>query len=345
MKTTRKRILLLTGSIPPQVCGVGDYSKELFDQLQKTENEYILYHKLSWSFRYIWRYLTEIKSLKADLIHIQYPTEGFGYSILPLALMWLLPKRRLILTVHEYSRRTVKAKLFTWLLICSANIVLVSNEEEKDIIKQQWSLGRKNVSVIPIGSNIPKSKFANKAFEERGIDFAYFGHIRPLKGIEAFISAVRSLTNSKSSPKRFAIIGQSLQRYTVYLEELKSNAKDLNIEFILNSSNDLTADLLANCKIIYLPFPDGISERRGSLMAAATNGYSVVSTPSQRGSTNDFFEPFCYLSSAEQLLETVHTIFNQPTRKVLRPLSELFSWDAIVARHIALYDACLADKK
>ena len=342
---TRKRILFLTGSIPPEVCGVGDYSKKLFDLLQETENEYILYHKLSWSFKYTWRYLREIKSLKPDLIHIQYPTEGFGYSMVPLALMFLLPKRRLILTVHEYSRRTTKAKFFTWLLMCLANIIIVSNDEEKDIIKRQGSLGQKNVFVIPIGSNIPRSKFADRPFIEREIDFAYFGHIRPLKGIEAFVEAVRSLKNSEVGPRRYAIIGQSLPRYTGYLEDLRNNAMDLGIEYILNSSNDLTADLLANCKILYLPFPDGISERRGSLLAAATNGSAVVSTPSQRKETNNFFEPFCYLETEESLLKTVHEIFSHPTRKELRPLSDRFSWDTIVASHLAVYTAGLTDKK
>ena len=51
----------------------------------------------------------------------------------------------------------------------------------------------------------------------------------------------------------------------------------LSVPIRLNLSDEEVASILNDSKIAYLPFPDGISERRGSFLAAATNGVIVLS--------------------------------------------------------------------
>lgn len=329
------KILLVTGSYPPDVCGVGDYSKKLYESLKVESNIIELFYKEKWGIKYIFSYLKEIRSKKTDIIHFQYPTEGYGYSILPLLLMLFLPKKKLIITIHELSKRRLKAKLFTLLLLFSNNTIIVTNEFEFNYIKRIPLLKRKNIFIINIGSNIPASKNCLKVFRERKFDLAYFGHIRPAKGLESFISVSKTINKTK----KCVVIGQNLNKYQSYLEELQ--LKSDNLSYILNGSEKETAENLSDCKIVYLPFPDGVSSRRGSLMAAALNGCIIVSTYSEDKITNDFFSQYSYLVNneieakavIEKLLSDKESLYVKDTSKLM----SMFSWEEISKKHLEVY--------
>jgi glycosyltransferase involved in cell wall biosynthesis len=331
-----KKILFVTASYPPDVCGVGDYSERLLNALNKEANLFELFYKTNWSVGNLFSYLKEIKSKKVDLIHIQYPTEGYGYSFLPLLLMAFLPKKKIIVTIHELSNRTFKARVFTMLLLFFSNKIIVTNEIEYGYLKKLPILNRKETFIINIGSNIPKSNKVFRSFSERKIDLAYFGHIRPIKGLESFIT----IANKFSDTKRCAIIGQNLSKYQSYLGDLQIQSD--KIDYILNGSALQTADNLSECKIVYLPFPDGVSSRRGSLMAAALNGCVIVTTYSDDKITNDFFEKYCYLvnneDKAEKIIEQLLDGDDCIDKNVSK-LMDLFSWEEIAKKHFEVYFA------
>ena len=280
-------------------------------------------------------YLREIKSTKADLIHFQYPTEGYGYSILPLLLILFLPKKKLIITIHELTNRNFKGKLFTFVLLLFNNTIIVTNEIEFNYLKNIFFINRKNIYVINIGSNIPASQNCSKSFLERKFDIAYFGHIRPIKGLEAFITLSKNLDETI----KCVIIGQNLKKYDSYLDELK--AISANITFILDGSDSDTAENLSDCKIVYLPFPDGVSFRRGSLMAAALNGCVIVTNYSEDLDTNDFFSKYCYLVNNEiEAKEIILQLLNNSNDFLFKDTSKLmstFSWIEIAKKHFNVY--------
>lgn len=329
------KILFVTGSFPPDVCGVGDYSKKLYESLNRGSNIIELFYKKKWGIRNMFSYLREIRSRKADIIHFQYPTEGYGYSFLPLLLMILIPRKKLIITIHELSNRTLKAKIFTLVLLFFNKTIIVTNEFEYNYIKRIPILKRKNIFIINIGSNIPASKNCLKEFTKRKFDLAYFGHIRPEKGLESFISISKTLDLSK----KCIIIGQNLNKYHSYLQELQ--LKSDNLYFILNGSEKETAENLSDCKVVYLPFPDGVSSRRGSLIAAALNGCIIVTTYSEDKITNDFFLQYCYLVNneieakavIEKLLSQKESLSTKDTSKLM----SIFSWEEIAKKHLEVY--------
>lgn len=329
------KILFVTGSYPPDVCGVGDYSKKLYESLNVESNILELFYKEKWGIKHIFSYLKEIRSKKTDIIHFQYPTEGYGYSILPLLLMLFLPKKKLIITIHELSNRTFKARIFTLLMLFFNNRIIVTNEIEYNFLKKIPVLKSKHIFIINIGSNISSSKNHLKDFSKRKYDLAYFGHIRPTKGLESFISVSKTLDLTK----KCVIIGQNLNKYQSYLQELQP--KSDNLSYILNGSEKETAENLCDCKIVYLPFPDGVSSRRGSLMAAALNGCIIVTTYSEDKITNDFFSQYCYLVNneieakavIEKLLSEKESLSTKDTSKLM----SMFSWEEIAKKHLEVY--------
>lgn len=332
-----KKITIITGSYPPDCCGVGDYTQKLYETLLTNDIEVELYVKSNWKISNLNQYFRELIFKKSDIYHMQYPTEGYGYSFLPLFLVVFLRMtgNTIIITVHELSSRNLMAYIFTQCQVFFANKVIVSNSLELKHARR-FILKSKKVFLIPIASNIKKSVFPEKEFENRKVDLAYFGHIRPIKGIEAFIDAV-SILNKNVTVK---IIGQSLEKYKDFYEKIIPVAKMHKIDLIIDKSEGEVADLLSNVKIIYLPFPDGISARRGTLLASLENGCTVISKKSNIEEFNDFFDKYVYLvDSVEQAVNVIEKLLKGELKpKDLTSVKNIFSWENVALEHLKIYN-------
>ncbi len=333
----KSKVLFITGSFPPNICGVGDYTFNLINHLKESDKiDVRLFYRKEWAIRLLIRYLNQIKSINASIIHFQYPTEGYGFSLLPLLLILFIKKEKVILTIHEFSNRTLKAKMVTYLMLLFCDKIIVTNSYEHHAISKFPLLRKNKIHIINIGSNIPVSVNAANGFERRKIDLTYFGHIRPNKGLDSFISLVEKL----DSTRIIRIVGQRLPKYQEYYESIKEKALFLGIELIVDQDSEITAINLAECKIAYLPFPDGVSSRRGSLIAASMNGCQIVTTPSIDSKTNLFFENFCFLckNEASALVEINKILAGKIEKKDVRAIGKYFDWSFIVSKHLEVYD-------
>lgn len=331
----KKKIVFVTGSYPPQFCGVGDYTSKLLScLLKKEEFSFDLFYKSEWSLKNFLKYYKELLSKKTDFYHFQYPTEGYGYSFLPLFLIVALAHKNTVTTIHELSSRNLMAYIYTLLLVFFSKTVIVSNELERKHASR-FLFNSNKIKVIPIASNINASDFSKNKFVDREIDLAYFGHIRPLKGIEDFIETVSFL------PKLLdvALIGQSLKNYELFFDEIKEKSEKLNIKVIANKEAEEVANILSNVKIVYLPFPDGVSNRRGTLLASIQNGCVVVSTESEYDKFNIFFGEYCYLvkSNSEAVVIIEKLLNDGYQEKDTDKIKDIFSWDNIANQHIDIY--------
>lgn len=266
--------LIITGSYPPDTCGVGDYTYNLCQHMDPST--WILYHDADWS---LWSFIQKIRyirHLKIDNIYIQYPTEGYGWSIVPQLICLyfsFFTKKKTITVLHEFSNRTFRAKIASALFFFSTKIIFTSNIE-RDYAIHKWFVPRAKCHVIKILPNIVQAKLL-KDWANRTIDLAYFGHLRPFKGLEDFLFVARQI--SIESPICIAIIGQSLPVYDDFLQKLRREYPEFQSNWIINNNIDNVSELLSNTKICFLPFPDGLSERRGSFLAALINGAIIVS--------------------------------------------------------------------
>ena len=121
--------LLITGSYPPDVCGVGDYSYCLMNA--NNSKDWKLFYKKDWRLKNYHRYKREIAGISPDKIIIQYPSQGYGWSLLPFILMIHFTRKlgkNCILVYHEFSNRSKKAKFVEniALFFCKKLIVSIS---------------------------------------------------------------------------------------------------------------------------------------------------------------------------------------------------------------------------
>lgn len=273
MNSTLAKSLIVTGSYPPDICGVGDYTSCFMNAADN--DKWDLYYSKDWKLGELRNKLKEINSKNYKRIYMQYPTQGYGWSLLPQLLClyysWFT-KIKFVVVLHELSQRTLKAKLASFVLLF-ANHVVFTNDFERNYAAHWFPFFKKRYSTIRILSNIDSVKQLNK-WEDRKYDIAYFGHIRPLKGLEDFFESVQQITQKKKI--KIAIIGQVLPEYETYINKLTKEYESLSIDYKFNNSTKLVSELLNNTKVVFLPFPDGISERRGSFLAAIANGALVM---------------------------------------------------------------------
>lgn len=70
------KVLLITGSFPPDVCGTADYTARLCEALQAAGVEARVFCGKDWRLSRVPSLLREIEETKPDVIHMQYPTTG-----------------------------------------------------------------------------------------------------------------------------------------------------------------------------------------------------------------------------------------------------------------------------
>ena len=148
-------ILIVTGSLPPDVCGVGDYTQLLINHLSERVPAVRAFYRRDWSLRMFGRYARQIRESGAEVINIQYPTRGYGHSIVPHLLNLIARPARMVVTLHEFSRGSLLGRLAMCLFFLTADRVIFTTEFERQAACRVAPWLKKRSVVIPIGSNIP----------------------------------------------------------------------------------------------------------------------------------------------------------------------------------------------
>ena len=291
-------MIVITGTYPPERCGVGDYTQHLFGT--EASRTWTLFYRRDWSWRQLRVYLAELKAIEDPVLNLQYPTMGYVESLVPHALAILAVlrlRKRLYLTVHEYSQFGWKGRLALNCLFLFAKDIVFTTSFELACARRHNPWMRKG-QVLKIRSNIPAVN--SRPMAKRKWDLGYFGYIRPLKGIEEYIRVAEAL---QQQGKRVYVMGQVQPDFAAYHEPLLRQLEQSGITYFGDKSQQEVAELLADTKIMYLPYPDGLSERRGSFLAAVVNGAAIVSK--EGAFTSQQQKEFFPLESDEKAAETI----------------------------------------
>ena len=333
------KVLLITGSYPPDICGVADYTARLEESLQKAGAEVTVYTGRRWGLRNSPDIAREISAIGADILHIQYPTTGYGWKLGPQLISLLRP---LVVTLHECSQAHVLRQLSLYPFSLRSPRIIFTNEYERGYAQRFAPWIESRSILIPIGSNIP---IATNQPKHSGKIVTYFGLIRPQKGIEQLLAVARIV---KTQKKGFGIriIGTVMPGREQYYKYLQNEAQDLPVQWILGLAGDELARTLAETEVAYLPFEDGASERRSSLIAMLTNGAAVITTRG-RHTPSAMIGAVLLANSPDQAVVLAEELFDSPERKAALQLkaatyAEQFAWDDIATEHIAIYQELIS---
>ena len=328
------KVALITGSYPPDVCGVAGYSHRLAQSLEHKGANVVVISGRQWKVSGVAALNSEIKSIGADVVHLQYPATGFGRHLGPQLLSVLRP---MVITIHECSQTHLLRRLSLLPLALRAQTVIFTNKYEQTYALRFVPWIRDCSAVIPIGTNVLPGESETPKLPNL---VTYFGLIRPQKGLEEVLHLAR-LFKQRANGLAVRIVGTVLPGSEGYYAQLRNASQDLPLQWVMDLDGDALSSALAQTQVSYLPYPDGASERRGSLIAMLVNKAAILTT---HGSHTP-----CILESAVQFAESpveavelAENLFNSPAllnsmQRQSAELSARFSWNSIAENHMAIY--------
>ena len=339
------KVALVIGPCRPGQCGVGDYTRRLRDALEAIDVDAQVISDGDWGLSKFHQKHQLLKSTNFDIIHIQYPTAGFGRSLGPQALSFLRPA---VITIHEASQRKLPRKLSLLPFTFWPEYLIFTDEFEEGFV-HKWApwTSRTGSAVIQVGSNI---EMTNSTTPRNHREVVHFGLIMPKKGLEEVLELGRLIKESEA-PVELTVIGQVPAGYSKYLESLMAGAgaSGLPISWFHDLNDQQVANRLLRASIAYLPFPDGASDRRTTLKTALHCGLAVLTTNGPHASSA-LAEVVRFCSTPKDAFTVVesliadHAEINRLSSKSLDYAAQ-FSWEVIAKRHAQIYEAVLRQRR
>lgn len=329
-------------------------------------------HLYPWARRWHWRDVAALADLtlaqELDVVDIQYQAAAYNMrhpaiNLAPWRLKGLVPT---VVTFHDlrvpylFPKAGMLRRLAVNAMARYAHSVIVTNPADAA------QVGPLNASVaaIPIGSNIAVHPSSPAAVAELrcqlglppdALLLGYFGFLNPSKGADTLLAAL-----AQCPPQTHLVFigGRTGDSDPVTNQAFLAHLDTLIADLALSPRVHWTGFLPASAVSTYLhaadlmvmPYRDGVSLRRGTLMAALAHGCPLITTepdsptPELVHQQNVWFVPPqnpAALAAAIQTLATNRDLA-QRLGQAARQVADLFTWDKIAAQtaHF-LYDTIL----
>ncbi len=302
------KIGLITGEFPPMPGGVGDFTRGLAERIREHGSEVQILSRRGSSFAGLdidtingWGpfCLTAIrqwvKRHGISIVNLQYQTAAYDMS----PFIHFLPNVvgvPLITTFHDLRHPYLFPKagaLRDWIVMRLARSsagVITTNQEDDLRLKEL-----PNRRVIPIGSSIPHLNRVDDMPAKRrwqaqcdadSFVLGHFGFVKAIKGIDYLLEAMARL-RAAGHDLRLVFIGG--RRNTLdtsaddaYLATLDDRIGHHGLNGAVFITGYLPDNEVAACfgavDLMVLPFSDGASYRRSSLIAAIHCGCAILTT-------------------------------------------------------------------
>lgn len=380
------RIGLIAGEYPPLQGGLGDYTRRLALALADLGHEphvltrfvagapaveregNVTVHRLvgAWNWETRRRIEGFNRLFHPDALNLQYQAAAYqmhpAINLLPGALARRAPT---IVTFHDLRVPYLfpKAGFLRWksivMMAKGASACITTNVEDRDTLLRE---GVREVAMIPIGSNITPATLEGfdgaawrraQGIADGVILIGYFGFMNESKGGEALIRALAELRRRGLDVGLLHIGGQagdSDPTNLAYAARLQRLAVELGVRERVYLTGFLdergVSEAFAACACVALPYRDGASFRRGTLMAALAHGCAIVTTtprvalPELIDGANVLLTPPDDVSALAQAIQRV--IADEALRRRLQAgaaeLSRRFRWEAIAEQTAALLE-------
>lgn len=304
-----------------------------------------------------------------EIVNLQYQAAAFNMRspaipFLPWRLKGILPT---VVTFHDLKTPYLFPKAgglrerVVRDLARRAQGVIATNAADLRRL-QQWGVA--GARQIPIGSNIDAYRPHHVELEEAraGLGLAadslllgYFGFLNETKGADTLIEALAQLDG------RYHLVfigGQTgasdPDNNQAFLAGLRQHIERLGVAGRVHWTGFLppqrVSTYLAAADLMVMPYRDGVSPRRGTLMAVLAHGRPLITTqpevavPEFSHGDNMWLVP---PDTPQALAGAIATLAGDPTRRArlgegARELAHSFGWDAIAARTAGYYAEILA---
>jgi glycosyltransferase involved in cell wall biosynthesis len=247
------------------------------------------------------------------------------------------------------------------LLAREADLAIATDRGDEARLRDDWNVER--VARIPIGSNVattPPPDYEREAWRARlgvGPDnllVGYFGFLNATKGGRELIEALGLLVSEGIEAHLLMIgdtVGASDPTNEDYLWLVKEGIAELGLEALVHwtglgddatvSGHFLTTDVVA------LPYVDGASLRRGTLMAALAHGRAIVTTQ-PTSPTPELTDPPSVATipappQPEDLADAIAHLWRNPAERgkletAAQKASEDFAWEVIARLTLAEFE-------
>jgi glycosyltransferase involved in cell wall biosynthesis len=349
-------ILFVSGEYPPDVGGIGDYTARLraeLDTLGRPSQVMTRQQAPRWDARAL-AWLVR-HAPRSGIVHIQYQPAAFDLlgdvCLMPLVLRATRGQVRVVTTFHDarvpflFRGAGRLRPAAVRVLARTSHAVLAA--DERDL---RWLGGIRRYQV-PIGSNVacrPPAGYSRSAFRstvglaEGDLLVAYFGLVNASKGLHTLIDALGDLPDVKLMLLGGGV-GASDPTDRTTASAIEPRLARLGARVVQTGYLEpahLSAHLLA-ADVAVLPYIDGASPRRGSLLACAEHGLPIVSTEPVSEAVADavYAVP---PHDAHRLAEAVLAVASDPAlaqrlRTGSAALAQRTSWQAIARQHASIY--------
>ena len=309
-----------------------------------------------------------VKANQLDVVDIQYQAAAYNMHAaandLPRRLANLAP---VVTTFHDllvpylFPKAGPLRKRAIYQMAQNSTGVIVTNRQDEAELQEIGSMPP--IARIPIGSNIAvnppenydrKAWRAQKGFAPNAFLVGFFGFINRSKGIDTLAQAVRILTETYEKNVHLLFIGgqtgssdeTNVQQADIAQELIGGLGIAKRVHWTGFVDAELVSANLMACDVVVLPFKDGVSLRRGTLMATLAHGCPIVTTfPTQPdpdlvdGFAMRMVPPDDPYRLAEVLYELA-TDYDQRAQlgQNAGVLADQFTWDTIAALTVQFFE-------
>lgn len=329
-----------------------------------------------WDWR-IWHTVPRLaQEVGATWLHVQYQTAAFGmHPAINLAPGWWRrwAKRgghpfSVAWTYHDlllpYLFPKAGNKLRRWITMRPAHtsqFVVATNEGDyRQLMDQQLSA---SLAKIPIGSNIAVHELSvaertalrtRRGYKEDTLLIGYFGFLNRSKGGLTLLRTLSELVQQGYDAHLLMIgerVGASDPTNYAYLQEVETLIDTLQMTKRVQWTGHLpdmaVSQALHLLDVLFMPYEDGASLRRGTLMAGLAHGCAIVTTQPQNplpelvdGRDLRYVPPEDAKAAAYAIGQLMgESSLRQRLGQNARRQSEQFTWAAIARQHYDHYAA------
>lgn len=352
-------------------CGIGDYTAHLAEALaSQTEAVGVLTDVAAqpvppertfatlpvargWTFSDVRPLLRAAREWRPEIVHMQFPTQGYGRQKMP----WLLPAllrlqgHPVVLTWHEYFQQKtwiqIKGSLLNLpnALLPGGLVVVRPHYLELMAGWYRWIVRRKRFRFIPNASALPTSVLTDD--ERRAIRarfsadhrplVVYFGFVYPAKGVEYLFDVV-------DPSKHHLVLICDLKESDPYQERVLRQAQSARWAGHATITGfqppDEVSRLLAAADAVLFPFREGGGLWNTSLQGAAQQGTFVLTTSRERHGYEAAHN--VYYARPDDAADMRQALEQYLGRRVPPQPEVSGNWASIAEAHLSLYREVLS---